>query len=108
MHLFLPCPPPLAPRRALRMPWPHGMGPSKPVGDPESLPPDPTPVQPRDPGDPVRAPRPREPDLPAIDPHDPGLPTPRIGAPVAPMRCRLNERAQSSRRCNFFHLEETA
>jgi hypothetical protein len=88
MQMFLPCPP-LVP--AIRVPriTPRG-GPSKPVGDPESLPPDPMPAQPYDPTDPVHAPRPREPDLPAIDPHDPGMPMPRIGEPDMPARCWFN------------------
>lgn len=87
MHVFLPCPPLVNPIRVPRMPPPGSMVPSKPVGDPESLPPDPTPPQPYDPGDPVRAPRPREPDMPAIDPHEPGIPIPRIGEPGTPL-CR--------------------
>ena len=90
MHQLLPCPPLISPYRVPRMPPPGAMTPSKPVGDPESLPPDPTPQQPYDPGDPVRAPRPREPDLPAIDPHDPGMPMPRIGEPSMPMPRWLN------------------
>jgi len=90
MHMFLPCPPMIAPIRMPRIGPVGGMGPSKPVGDPESLPPDPNPPQPYDPDDPVRAPRPREPDLPAIDPHDPGLPMPRISEPGTPLRCWFN------------------
>jgi hypothetical protein len=89
MHMFLPCPPPVARIRVPRI-APGDMGPSRPLGDPESLPPDPAPPQPHEPGDPVRAPKPREPDLPAIDPHDPGLPLPRIGEPGAPLRCWFN------------------
>lgn len=49
----------------------NGTVPSRPVGDPESLPPDPTPPPSRDPGDPVRAPKPRDPDLPAVEPGGP-------------------------------------
>jgi hypothetical protein len=90
MHAFLPCPPPYTPIRLPRIAPIGGMTPSKPVGDPESLPPDPTPPQPYDPGDPVRAPRPREPDQPAIDPHDPGMPMPRIDDPVASAFCWFN------------------
>lgn len=90
MHMFLPCPPAIAPIRMPRIVPRGGLGPSKPVGDPESLPPDPTPPQPYDPGDPVRAPNPREPDLPAVDPHSPGLPMPRIGEPGVPLFCWFN------------------
>lgn len=90
MQMFLPCPPPIAPIRMPRIGPIGGMTPSKPVGDPESLPPDPTPPQPYDPGDPVRAPRPREPDQPAIDPHDPGMPMPRIDDPAVPAFCWFN------------------
>lgn len=87
MHAFLPCPP----RASIRLPRPplHVMAPSKPVGDPELLPPDPTPPRPHDPTEPVHAPRPREPELPAIDPYDPGLPTPRIGDLCGPVHCWL-------------------
>lgn len=90
MRMFLPCPPRVAPIRVPRI-APLGLTiPSKPVGDPESLPPDPTPPQPYEPTDPVRAPRPREPDQPAIDPHDPGMPMPRIREPGLPLRCWFN------------------
>lgn len=90
MRVSLPCSPRIAPIRVPRLALLGLAVPSKPVGDPESLPPDPAQPQPYEPTDPVHAPRPREPDQPAIDPHDPGMPMPRIREPDRAARCWLN------------------